>query len=147
MDASEFEPQSLCLDIGTKFSPLQHIVSSPLLIKFFHTKELGIEHLKFLTTWTNLLLVNKMFFFFGGLRWNGNPLKLNSHTTVRSRVRTRVTTPGLAISAFASWARTSRQIKCSLSNTIKLKNMKAGKCLYHGSHILLTHLIYSTRHR
>ena len=64
-----------------------------------------------------------------GLRWSGNPLKINSHTSVRSRVRTRVMTSSLAISAFASGARISW--RPFLSNiffcTIFLSNLKDKK--------------------
>ncbi|AET00437.1 hypothetical protein MTR_5g092020 [Medicago truncatula] len=34
--------------------------------------------------------------------WFGNPLKINSHTTVKFRVGIQVTTSGLAISTFVS---------------------------------------------
>jgi len=57
---------------------------------------------------TFYLLNNYNFFC---LRWSGNPLKINSHTTLRSRVRIWVMTSDLAISTFVSWAKTYRHYK------------------------------------
>jgi len=52
-----------------------------------------------------------MFTFFFCLRRSVNPLKINSHTTVRYQVRTRVTTSGLEISTFFCWAMTFRLLR------------------------------------
>ena len=59
-----------------------------------------------------LQMLNTIFFFC--LRWRGKPLKLNSHTVVRSRVRTQVMTYNLEILTFTNWAMTSRHVNTIL---------------------------------
>jgi hypothetical protein len=61
-------------------------------------------------TTTPLFFTVPIFCNFFCVRRSGNPLKLNSHTIVRFRIRTRVMTSDLPISTFISWAKTSRLI-------------------------------------
>lgn len=82
---------------------LHFLVSPSVLLNLNLTLTL---HFNFIC-WNLKNLVVKLIHFFC-LRLSGNSLKLNSHIIVRFRVRTRVTTSGLTISAFVRISRNKK---------------------------------------